>query len=444
MSVDKEFFELYRTFIIEVNLLSKLDSDQFARGSASLDSNIRFMMLDAAARVKTQQISREQVPNEIIKLSEKIEIVDSKDSSYTLTSSDPMTRNLLSQFDKRRQEIEKYGEYAGTFKITNLTNLIEATLTSLTAWSLRHFEAKSKKFQTGTIKIQDLERFSSIDAARDFALERYVNDLTYKGAKEWVVALADILDPQIRGDSNFQRVLDNVVELYLRRNLLVHNSGIVNSIYLDSLPASVSRDDLKMDDQISADDEYLIEVFETSIELVNIFFKSRLTLVVEQMSEDPNLSDFIWEMNNLGSMMYEQNHFLAGTHFYRNLSNISKEKLGEDAEETFFMYYNYYLGIALQGGLDSKMEQVTRLFKYTKSLPWWGKLGEMYTYLSENSLVLSKDEFSDVAVDFATKLNESGDEGKKNLIAILEWPMMKLADDKGKWTKFVNSLYPKI
>ncbi|MEC7262921.1 MAG: hypothetical protein VXW38_04210, partial [Bacteroidota bacterium] len=57
-----------------------------------------------------------------------------------------------------------------------------------------------------------------------------------------------------------KNVMDDLIEIYQRRNLFVHNGGVVNSIYLSKVKKEL-REDIQINDQLEVDKAYL----ETSI-----------------------------------------------------------------------------------------------------------------------------------------------------------------------------------
>jgi hypothetical protein len=109
-----------------------------------------------------------------------------------------------------------------------------------------------------SIKYQDLAQAGGFDALRDQIIElqlkkRYVKDLLYMLANEWKVEFVDK-----SSGAKFERI----IEFVLRRNLHVHNRGIVDERYLDQ---KTNLDNLKLGENAVIDAPY----WELSKQLLN-------------------------------------------------------------------------------------------------------------------------------------------------------------------------------
>lgn len=100
------------------------------------------------------------------------------------------------------------------------------------------FKTKSGILEEGEdsvkIKKRDLIKFENNDQIIKFLAERKVDKLTYSSFEDLREYLKKSLKIKIKDKENEY----SMAEIFQRRNILVHNGGIVNSIYLKSISES--------------------------------------------------------------------------------------------------------------------------------------------------------------------------------------------------------------
>jgi hypothetical protein len=119
--------------------------------------------------------------------------------------------------------------------------------------------------------LAQLKKFKDVDEARDALIDHRVDGLMRESFEYWIRFLKE--KPKL-GLGYLDASKDKIGEVFLRRNLVVHTGGIVNSIYLRDLPESL-RNDLKIGDKVEVSREYLA----SAIDLLDYGF----TLVISEM-----------------------------------------------------------------------------------------------------------------------------------------------------------------
>jgi len=104
-----------------------------------------------------------------------------------------------------------------------------------------------------SIAYSKLVAFESIHAARAFVAESRVEGILRGPVEDWI---AQIKKEGALTASYVDEHRDELVEAFVRRNLLVHNGGVVNSIYLARVPES-ARPGVKAGDKLDVSPEYL-------------------------------------------------------------------------------------------------------------------------------------------------------------------------------------------
>lgn len=115
----------------------------------------------------------------------------------------------------------------------------------------KHPEAAGIKKKTMTL--EDLKTFGTIQDAEKFLIDSKIEEVFRAGFDAWM----DILRDEVKLKLPYVRPFFNeLLEVYQRRNLLVHNGGIVNSIYISKVSSDISKD-LKIGDKLTITSEYL-------------------------------------------------------------------------------------------------------------------------------------------------------------------------------------------
>src|SRR5690606_32768666 len=90
----------------------------------------------------------------------------------------------------------------------------------------------SSGIKNKTLTLDDLKNFGSINDAEKFLIENKIEEILRGSIKDWFKILKDDLKLGLGYKDQYE---DELVEIYQRRNLLVHNGGVVNAIYLSKV-----------------------------------------------------------------------------------------------------------------------------------------------------------------------------------------------------------------
>lgn len=104
-----------------------------------------------------------------------------------------------------------------------------------------------------TMTLSDLKGFGSIEDAEKYLIDVKIEEILRGSFDSWVTLLKTDLSLKLSWVDN---ILDELIEIYQRRNLLVHNGGVVNSIYLNKVRLDL-RKDVKQGETLNVTKEYL-------------------------------------------------------------------------------------------------------------------------------------------------------------------------------------------
>lgn len=105
-----------------------------------------------------------------------------------------------------------------------------------------------------SIKYSELKDFDTFNDALDHLMEVEVTNIMFGGLKSWIIYLKKAgLDLK-----EIDEYTEMINEIHNRRNLYVHNDGIVNSIYLNKVDSKY-KENISKGEQIKITEDYLEE-----------------------------------------------------------------------------------------------------------------------------------------------------------------------------------------
>ena len=101
--------------------------------------------------------------------------------------------------------------------------------------------------------LEELKLFDSVRDAENYLIDDKIEKVLRGSLKDWIDTLKN--DFKL-GLGYFDSFYDDLTEVFQRRNLLVHNGGIINSIYLSKV-ADKFKQDISIGDKIVVNEHYL-------------------------------------------------------------------------------------------------------------------------------------------------------------------------------------------
>ncbi|WP_026809548.1 hypothetical protein [Arenibacter latericius] len=138
-----------------------------------------------------------------------------------------------------------------------------------------------------TLTLEELKSFGTIEDAEKYLIDSKIEGLLRSSFSDWIDTLKTELGLGLGYMSDFNNEL---VEIYQRRNLFVHNGGVVNSIYLSKVPES----DKSIGDKLTVEEEYL----DNAIDKIHVLFSLiACELWKNELPNDEQRADFLMELN---------------------------------------------------------------------------------------------------------------------------------------------------
>lgn len=156
--------------------------------------------------------------------------------SFVIKVSGPQAR----EYDKAMAEIGQARERVSLLYQNSLISLISAVECFLSQIIYTYYDAvpAAMSDKDRVFSFDDLKDFDTVEDARVHLIEKKVTDLMRGSFSDWITFFKTkahlsmgYLDPY----------MDTLIETCERRNLLVHNAGIVNSIYLSKVSSELRK-----------------------------------------------------------------------------------------------------------------------------------------------------------------------------------------------------------
>lgn len=112
---------------------------------------------------------------------------------------------------------------------------------------------ESAGIQKKTMTLSDLKNFRTIEDAEKYLIDSKIEEVLRGSFETWLGILKTELSLKL---GYINQIENELVEIYQRRNLLVHNGGVVNSIYLSKVNEN-NRKNIKINDTLNIEKAYL-------------------------------------------------------------------------------------------------------------------------------------------------------------------------------------------
>jgi len=141
-----------------------------------------------------------------------------------------------------------------------------------------------------TLTLEELKSFGNIEDAEKYLIDSKIEGLLRSSFSDWMETLKIELKLSLGYLNDFN---DELVEIYQRRNLLVHNGGVINSIYLSKVDNNLLQSN-EIGTKLSVDEEYL----DNAINKIHVLFSLiACELWKKQQPDDEERSNFLMDLN---------------------------------------------------------------------------------------------------------------------------------------------------
>jgi len=217
---------------------------------------------------KPDKVSNVEVETKDLTITDIVEAkTEESEKSYTIKIED-------GKGDKLTEALLEYSKSIHSQQLMDSNSAL--ALISIVEWFLsrlihlyytKHPETLEGKDKVFSLK--ELLLFESVADAREYLLESKVEDIMRSSFLDWIAFFKTTCKLSM---SYLDKNIDDMVEACQRRNLIVHNGAVVNSIYLSKVSSSLTKG-LKKGQTLSISKDYLknnINTFELNCILLSL------------------------------------------------------------------------------------------------------------------------------------------------------------------------------
>lgn len=230
-----------------------------------------------------------------------------------------------------------------------------------------------------TFSLDDLKNINSIEFAHEYLIDETISQITRGSLESWIEYLKGNVKNQknektisVKKTLNLDLEITNhlipkLIEAHQRRNLLIHNNGIVNKQYLNNFPKELDMPIPELDTKINIFPSYL----EESIQNFEFCF---LIIGSEIMKKGPKNKESI-RIDFIADAQFESlknKRFKIALEYGRYIENDSEAS----EDNKLYSKINRWLAIKLDSGLEGIKNEVkeedfrsrAKLYRMAKAL----------------------------------------------------------------------------
>lgn len=319
--------------------------------------------------------------------------IEVNDGSYAITG--PNRMETKSKIENFYLNISQKGIlYQST--LINLVVFFEILIGKLIKQRLLSFPG-SGGIENKSLTLSEINSLGTMENAFHHLIDSEVESIMRKKYEDWI--------EYFKKNMNIKtEVLDQnnnlIVEITQRRNLFVHNEGIVNSIYLKKVDPSLSTD-YKLGSKIKITDEYLYKSIDL-IEHVGIILAFEAWMSIDKKSEER--VNFV---HDIGYQYLEDGRWELAKDIYnfihRDKASTSKDKSISNI--------NIWLCVKRLGKFDSIREEVVKADYSDK---------ESQIKLSYYALLGTKEKVFRLLDEVLKNISQE----EEKILKILSWPVL--------------------
>lgn len=264
--------------------------------------------------------------------------------------------------------------------------------------------------ESKSLTLEQIRELGSFKEADKFIITREAEKLMREGFYTWYEYLEKRMKLKVGYvDTN----LLDIIEIFQRRNLVVHNGGIVNSIYLSKVDEKFSKD-TEIGNSILITKEYI----ENAIDKIEI---SGILLLLAIWEKSPNQhKDMILYLSELGYDIMLEERWLIAQEIYKFIKNYKKsDEIDRTTSEV-----NYWQCVKWSNRFDEIKIQVNEADYSAKSMRF------------QICLVALQEDY-DKFFKLIRKCCPAEEENGIGLSELMEWPVFKLVREKKEYREFL-------
>ncbi|MCM1221017.1 MAG: hypothetical protein NC548_41685 [Lachnospiraceae bacterium] len=265
--------------------------------------------------------------------------------SYSIKQESTVKHQFVDPKNARREynKVEQYEDILVSSTLSNVIIIFERYLESV--YEALIFINPKKYFESQKIEIASIFNKN----VRDIVIECVKKEVE-SNMFDSLKTLELISQKENININRYRNILDEFEEIYYRRNLYIHNNGVVNGIYLSNIKNSF-KNGIKVNEKLVTDEIYLRNA-------INMLYKMVCTLFYEiQLAYNPKYEKWHSTLGDIGFGLLQNKNYDVAEQIYFILSSYKQLCFRDKA-----MYrINYINAIKQQGKTDLVKKELSEL-----------------------------------------------------------------------------------
>lgn len=336
-----------------------------------------------------------------------------------ISSNHHYIRLLIHYCNKENSMISKEIEANRKNQVKNIISIFETLMSNLLAQIYRN-EYNHEKLNDEKISYKDIAHLTSVNDIHEFVIEQKVISLLYENISKWLAEFVNnftkTTNKKIKRE--YSEFIDIVNEIYERRNIITHNNGVINHLYMKRVNENMIEDSFCIGKEIEITENYIQESINNTLNLGIILFLH----ACEKLGYHKKLP-FINNITSIGLELLNSGYYNCGLTLFNEIDRILKD----NSELLDINKYNIFISKLLLNNQSVKNE-IKAFFDNKQDLSKQDIMAKAI-FLNENDYLCKIDNFIKGFTYY-------------KIVNIFEWPIFKLLENDVEYIEYKkNYLY---
>ena len=339
--------------------------------------------------------------------------VDENDFVYKIDST--LLKNAYLQYkENKTDESYEQSQYQNSLVISLVIGM-ELLIADIFKDFIHNLDVSNQVIKDKPLTYDDLRNFNSVEDAKIFLLDQYIENLLRNSFDSWIVEFEDKMKINVLKIHDLKTDINVINETFQRRHLIIHNEGIVNDLYIKKVDEKLTNNVVK-GEILHLDRKYIklrLSTFRKfGLILLYLYGVKKHRKELDKLFEDYHglLVGILDKSCDGVRYIFEQFSESDIDHSYRLMSKI-----------------NYFLSYKLVN--DDSIDSTINVFDT-------GALS--IEYKMAKSILLDRAEAEKEVIEYLKGSNDD------HFISVLEWPLLKLLKRTSKLNAYTKRRYKSI
>ncbi|MCG7346092.1 hypothetical protein MHZ92_18425 [Sporosarcina sp. ACRSL] len=355
----------------------------------------------------------EEIP--VYGMIDKNTVVKEEDDTFTLLIESAVLSKAYDNFMENTIDASYDQTQFQNSLIVSLVIGLELLIADIFKDFIHNLDVSNQVIKDKPLTYYDLKNIGSIEDAKTFLLDQYIENLLRNSFEEWIKELDKKVNINLHSVRELKEEIILVTETLQRRHLIIHNDGKINDLYINKIDPSL-RNNLIKGETLELDDGYIQS-------RISVFRKFGLILIyLYGLKKYKNsLDDFFYDYHGLLVGILDKD--CGGVRFiFDKFSELNLEYSSK-----LMSKINYFLSYKLNKD-DSVDDEIDKFDTSALSVE----------YRMAKNILIGDDQAEKDALEFFKSIDDD------YFISVMDWPLIKLLNKTPAIKRYIKRRYSNI